>query len=124
VADILKTGEQWLAAKTKAWASTRVEYTRVEASTYIKATKGRSEFDVPDVSGAMLRVETHDFIVQTDDLVLDGIQVEPAPGDRIIEAERYIFEVSSPAPGLPHWRWSGAHRLRRRIHTKYVGEIE
>jgi hypothetical protein len=119
--DLLKTGEQWLAKMGKAHASIKIEYVRVEASVCVRATKGRSEFEVTDTSGQLLRVETHDFIVQTDDLVLDGFEAEPKPGDLITEGEG-IYEVSSPGPGLPHWRWAGLHRCRRRIHTKYVGQ--
>ncbi len=119
----LKTGERWLADMQKTWASETVQYARANAGSYMSATIGRSEFNVEDISGAMLRVETKDFIIFASDLVLNSTAVEPAHGDRITEGG-FVYEVSPPGPGINHWSWDGSHRNRYRIHTKLIGPEE
>ena len=127
--DLFKAAARWLSAKQKDHTSTLVTYSRVEASVEVRAVIGRSQWDVPDASGLLLRVESRDYLIETDDLELDGQIAEPKPGDRIVEpgggddGSDLIYEVSAPAPGLSHWQWDGPHRVRRRIHTKKIGAV-
>lgn len=122
MANLLKRGERWLADKQTKHATERVTYARSVASVEVPATIGRSEFQVEDVSGLMLNVETRDYIIPRCDLELDGTLVEPQPADRIIEGT-CIYEVSSPGPGIEVWKWDGEFKSRYRIHTKLVGEV-
>jgi hypothetical protein len=119
--NLLKRGERWLADKQTEHAAERVTYARSVASAEVSATIGRSDFPTEDVSGLVLNVQTRDYIIPRDELELDGIAIEPMPGDRITEGS-CIYEVSAPGPGIEVWKWDGEFRSRFRIHTKLVGE--
>lgn len=121
MANLLKRGERWLADKQTKLTSETVTYVVSVASVGVSATIGRSTFDVEDVNGLQISVETIDFIIPFDELVIDGLAYEPQPGNRV-EWDGRRYEVSSPGPGLPHWKWDGEFRSRYRIHTKFVGE--
>src|ERR1044072_7132797 len=115
--DLLAAGAAYLAQTRKAFAASLVTYARGDASAEIKATKGRSEFDVSDSQGFMRRVETTDFIVNTADLVVSEALTLPRAGDSITDADGAAYEVRAPGPGADHWRYTDAHRLELRIHT-------
>lgn len=116
---MLETGERWLADMQQRFAAQDVVYLRLLASVDVPATIGRSQFDVEDVQGGLLRVETRDYIIPADQLVLNDTPITPTAGDRIREAG-YTYEVSSPGPGIAVWQWDGQQRVRYRIHTKLV----
>lgn len=124
MADLLRTSDRWLADMQAAHVSQKVKYDRRGLSDVcVTATIGRSEFDVTDAAGSLLRVQMQDFIIRAELLVLDGNDVQPRPGDRITWGDD-IYEVSPPGPGLPHFEWAELSRIRYRIHTKKVGEVE
>jgi hypothetical protein len=121
--DMLKDGEQWLVGKQAASAAQVVVYSRASDSVSLPATIGRSQWEVPDTSGLLLRVESRDYVIETDLLLLNSSPIEPAVGDLITESG-FVYEVSPPGPGLAHWSWAGDHRTAYRIHTKLVGPEE
>jgi hypothetical protein len=126
MSDFLKTGAQFLADQQRNHCAAEIQYQRQASSITIKATKARSEFDVTDDTGVLTRAESRDFLIHRTDLEIDGDLTEPAVGDRIldpVEADEddAVYEVASPAPNTPPWGWADDHRIRYRIHTKYIG---
>ena len=123
MANLLKQGAAWLARTQARHAAEVVTYLRGEASVRVRATVGRSEFEVDDGAGTLTRSQTRDYLVPAGELVLDGAATEPQPGDRIVEGPLdagQAYEVRPP-PGVPAWRWSDDFRTTLRIHTRYVG---
>jgi hypothetical protein len=119
--DLLRKGSDWLERMQAKHASQEVVYCRASSSTAVPAILGKSEFDVDDGAGSLVRYESRDFLILKEDLKLDEIRIEPLPGDRIV-SECQQFEVMQ-IPGQPCWRWSDAYRRRFRIHTKFVGDL-
>jgi hypothetical protein len=122
--DRLKQGAEWLESQRRAHASTEVVYTRVSASATVPATIGRSTFQLDDGTGVITQVESRDYIVAVEDLVLDGEAIEPAPGDQIIEGDLddgVKYEVMAIG-GEGCWRWANHLRTAYRIHTKQAAD--
>jgi hypothetical protein len=68
------------------------------------------------------RIESRDFLILAEDLVLDGTVVLPVRGDRIRETQGgkvYVYEVVAPG-NEPCWRYSDPFRKTLRIHTKHI----
>jgi len=120
--NVLQQGEAWLSGQMKTHAGTAIAYRRdgsTDAS--ITARVGQTAFKYTDSSGATIRTITRDFIIDVDDLVLDGTRAEPRVGDEIIEDDtdglvRRTYMVTS-VNSEPAWKWSGQHRTSVRIHT-------
>ena len=120
--NLLRTGAAFLADRLSRHAAERVHYLRSAAVTEMPAVLGGSDFDVDQGDGSMLRVHAHDFVIRADQLLLDGIPVEPEEGDRIIVGTLgagEVYEVMG-IPGEPAWRYTDEHRYAYRIHTKHV----
>jgi len=123
VTNLLAQGMAFLHAQRAAHMSTDVVYVRGVDEITISAMLGQTEFEEIDSDGMVHRVTSRDFVVTAADLDLpDGDNV-PRRGDQIREtagAEVRTFEVL-PFGDNPLWRWSDAHRVAMRIHTKHVG---
>lgn len=122
--DLIDSGASWLAGVQKAHAAVTVAYHRGSESVAVDATRGSTEFEVNDDRGHMTRVESHDWMIDAVDLVLDGEQIEPDRGDTIrliLGGETHLYQVSAFAVGGVVWSWWDRGRRRYRIHTKYVG---
>ena len=123
MADLLQTGSDWLADQLQTHASRMITYRRGVDSAEVQATVGRTVFETDDGSGVIVTSEVRDYLIQTADLVLAWLQIEPAKGDRIEEVEgtvTYIYEVASVG-SEPCWRYSDPYRKLLRIHTRLVG---
>ncbi len=122
MADLLKTGSDWLEEQRKKHCSTTVTYRRGEDSVEVNATIGRGEFEVESDYGVIERTESRDFLILAADLVLGGVAAMPQRGDRIREADdgkTYVYEVMAPG-SEPVWRYSDPYRKTLRVHTKHV----
>ena len=120
--DLLQAGSDWLASQLKAHVSTEVVYQRGLEQVTVPATIGKTEFEVDDGSGAVLRIQSRDYLIHTGDLVLGGSQTVPQTGDRIHEhrgGDTFVYEVLSPGPE-PCWRYADPYRKVLRVHTKHV----
>jgi hypothetical protein len=123
--DLLAKGADMLAQSQRHYVSSKVAYTRGTSVSRIPATRGRTEVDVVDAAGMVLREDAWDFIIHVDDMKIDGIRTEPANGDRIIVSDtafpnrEYTFEVMGIAGGPP-FRFADEYRRQYRIHTKLV----
>lgn len=126
--DLLQRGSDWLEDQRTKHATKLVTYQRGVVgdgpSVQVQATIGRTTFDVDNGTGALLRVESRDYLVLTADLVLNGEQTPPKQGDTIRESMGQtvmVYEVMAPG-GAPHFRFSDPYRKTLRIHTKFVSQ--
>ena len=123
--DLLEQGAQWLNDQQREHTSRTVIYQRGELSVEVPATIGRTVHDVENTYGIIEKVETRDFIIRAQDLVLDGGPISPQRGDRVTEAvggTTLVYEVMSPgtSTGSSHYRFTDPYRLAFRIHTKHI----
>jgi hypothetical protein len=121
VADLLQKASAWLEDQRKRHLTQTVVYQRgvpPDNTVEVAATIGSTVFQIEDGAGALLRVESRDYLITAADLVFDDTPITPRRGDRILEGG-LIYEVSAPG-GEPEWRWSDSYRQTMRIHTKQV----
>jgi len=122
--NMLADANDWLTAQRHKHLTDAVTYQRGGASVQVQATVGRSQFDVHDGYGGTLRVESRDYLIRSEDLVLGGELILPISGDRIIETigtTEVTYEVTAIG-GEPCFRYSDPQRKTLRIHTKNIGE--
>jgi len=116
MADLLQRGMAWLEAKRTKFMTQTIVYQRGHDSVEVLATIGSTTFNIDDGGGALLRIESRDYLIRAADLKIGETPVLPKRGDRIREAN-YIYEVVGPGDE-PCWRWSDGYRQTLRIHTK------
>lgn len=122
--DLLASSASWLADRRKAHAASAVTYARGASDVEIVATRGRTDYPSEDMQGVIIESRAIDWIVNADDLVIGGLPVEPAAGDRIkliVGTKRRNYEVMQ-IPGQGAWRYCSEHRKSLRIHTRFIGE--
>lgn len=122
MADMLDRASAWLEEQRTKFLTRSVVYQRGEETAEVLATVGSTVFRVDDGAGALLRVESRDYLIATSHLLLGGSAVLPQRGDRIHEtdgSQTFVYEVSSPGDE-PCWRYSDVYRRTLRIHTKHV----
>lgn len=119
--DLLKTGSDWLGSMMKSHASQSVEYFRETGSVVVSATLGRTFYDDADDNGLTVKSHTTDFIIDSADLLLNSVEIEPTVGDliKVTRADRVdVFEVSRLAGSC--WQYSDTYAQRYRIHTRLI----
>ena len=122
MADLLEQGSAWLEEQRVQHMSQLVTYHRGADSVAVKATIGRTVFEVDDGTGILEKIEARDFLILAADLVLASQVTLPQRGDRIKETagdKVYVYEVLAPGKE-PHYRFSDLYRKTLRIHTKHV----
>ncbi|WP_428937773.1 hypothetical protein [Fontivita pretiosa] len=125
MADLLERASAWLEDQRNKFATRQVTYQRGEQSVSVAATIGKTLFELDDGGGAVLRVESRDYLIFAADLVLEDDPILPQRGDQIVEtqdARSFIYEVTGPGDE-PCWRYSDPYRRTLRIHTKQVDEV-
>lgn len=124
MADLLKTGSDWLCDQLKSHGSSEVVYTRGEDSVTVLAQRGKSEVERNDSTGLVVEIERRDYLILAADLVIDGSAIEPQRGDLIEDTgddgATRIFEVLPLIQGEPCWSWSDSYFKKRRIHAKQI----
>lgn len=105
----------------------RVTYLRVadSAAGYTFATVGSTAFRIETADGVLMHVETRDYIIAAEHLLLNNLPTIPALGDviqEVIDGVAQRFEVVGPG-GEPHYRYHDAARTVFRIHTKCIGPV-
>ena len=121
--NLLQTGSSWLADQMKTHASVDVVYERGVEQVPVKATIGKTEFELDDGSGVVVRIQSRDYLIPAADLQLSGSPTLPVAGDRIRETQgdkTFVYEVMAPG-NEPHYRYSDPFRKLLRIHSKHVG---
>lgn len=98
-----------------------IAYIRGAEEATLTAGRGRTTFENLNASGVLIRIESRDFLIATDELILAGEITLPVRGDKIRETdeagntcEYEILELN----GEPAWRYSDGYRLQLRVHTK------
>jgi hypothetical protein len=120
--DIIESGLGWLEDQRDIHRTDLVIYKRDAFSVGINATVGRTLFEVDKGRGILEKIESRDFLVLTQDLILDGNQTLPERGDVIRETRgtsTFVYEVMAPGKE-PHYRYSDPYRKTLRIHSKLV----
>lgn len=125
MANVLRNGMDWLAAKLKQHAGESVVYSRGADSVAVTATLGKTlmRLDSTQTGGSLMEWTDADFLIAAEDLILASVAVEPERGDKIRWTKggiTRVFEVLAPG-GEPCWRWSDEFQTVMRIHTKQVG---
>jgi hypothetical protein len=123
MANLLETGASWLADQLKAHASHSVTYIRGTEQVAVQATIGKTEFEIDDESGIIIRSQSRDFLIQAADLQLGSVESLPVAGDLIRDTQgsnTFVYEVMAPG-NEPPYRYSDPFRKLLRVHTKHVG---
>lgn len=116
---LLSDGMSWLGEKLATSESVSVTYTRGPSSTTINATLGSQLLRITDTNGrTRVQRPDQDFMFNATELVLNGVQVEPAEGDYVTKADGSRYDVRPPAPGEAAWRYCDPQHVRIRVHTK------
>lgn len=126
MADLLEQSSAWLEDQRVKHMTRQVVYQRGTDTVEAPATIGETVFEIDDGGGALLRIESRDYLIRAADLVLAGAPALPRRGDRIRETEGaqvFVYEVASPGDE-PFWRWSDPYRKTLRLHTKQVDTEE
>lgn len=119
---LMSRGMDFLNRTLNAAAGVDVTYSRAAASVTLTATVGRTVFRRNEQGGAAVEFGERDYLITAADLILSGVAVEPAEGDRITETINGVavtFRVV-PVLGEPAWRWSDPSRTAYRVHVKRV----
>jgi hypothetical protein len=121
--DLLATGAAWLAEKLLAHAAQEATYERGSEAIVLRATVGRREVITETSVGLFERHEQWEFVLRASDLVLGGVTVEPARGDRIKHVRSGVTQVYEvmPLAGEDAFRPSDPFGNLWRVHAKYVG---
>ncbi len=87
-------------------------------SVSIHATYGRTEYQIEDANGTRIEHTDADFIVRTDEIILNGTITVPVDGMEIVKAEDTdsTYKVL-PIPGGKCFSRDATETLTR-IHTK------
>ena len=120
--DLLEQSSSWLEDQRERFMSRSVIYQRGSDTVELPATVGRTIFSLDDGGGALLRVESRDYLIRTAHLILGATPQLPKRGDQIHEMQDgviYVYEVMAPGDE-PHFRYSDAYRRTLRIHTKQI----
>lgn len=125
MADMLNEGMAWLERQRQAHLTTTVSYHRGAQAVGLFATVGKTVFALDAGHGFRERVESRDYLVAAEDLVLGGAVTLPRRGDRIQEVvggTTFVYEVMAPGQE-PFYRFSDPYHRTLRIHTKLVRRI-
>lgn len=112
--DLLDKASVWLEDQRTRHLTRMFTYRRGAASIPVAATLGKTAFELDDGAGAVLRVESRDYLILAAELTI-GL---PEPGDQIID-QGVVYAVM-PFGNEPAWRYSDGYRRTLRIHTKQV----
>lgn len=94
----------------------------------IKATPGKTPYEVETQHAGLLRVETRDYLIAAEDYAaIDSESPLPKRGDCIEEmgpdGVLRSHEVAAPVDGESVYRWMDQTRTMLRVHTVRVNEL-
>ena len=76
--DLLRTGVEWLREQAGEHMASEITYRAPEVEVTLRATMGRTEYEVADDAGRTVQAHVVDFLVAAGDMTFD-----PAPGDTV-----------------------------------------
>jgi hypothetical protein len=118
----LQDGVALLASILKDYESVAVTYNRGQGSVSIAATRQMHQYEVVDAEGFGITMLSRDYIIQAADLILNGSEVTPRPGDRIVETIRSVsetFEVMAIGQ-MKEYEPLDTDGVMLKIHTKRI----
>ena len=120
--DLLEQGSAFLGDQRHRHLSHPVTYRRGNDEVTLQATVGQTVFEQADLSGLIQRIESRDFLLRAEDLVLGGQATTPRSGDQVRELQGtavHVYEVMAPG-NEPSFRYSDSFRRTVRVHTKHI----
>lgn len=120
MSDLLQTGAQFLNDRLETHVSQTAVLEREGSTTNpaVLVTLGETEFPRLSQDGLTTEDRTQDLLANVPQYTLDGVEVEPEPGDVLTIAGIGRFVVTAPGGNEPAWRYSDRHNTRYRIHTR------
>lgn len=114
---MMASGAAWFDQMRQQHLSITVDYLSVGALAAVecKATIVDGKWEMMDAAGQIVRMETRDFFINTEDLPGDPVRGDSISinDDGVVET----YEVSVPAGVQQAWRWADRRHKVRRIHT-------
>ena len=117
MANLLKAAQEWMDGQRRSHCTDTIAYTRGTDTVELAGTLGRSQHEIDDGNGALIRVDSVDWIFTSADLL--PTFNEPAVGDRITEATGEVWMVTTFGVD-PCWRYTDDFRHSLRVHTRRV----
>lgn len=91
----------------------------------VPAGLGHSELEIVNADGVVVTTwRPRDFLIVAAELVLNGVQITPAIGHRIVLTvgnATETYTVAHPDPQQAPWRYSDPFNVTLRIHTNRTG---
>lgn len=120
----LREGVDWLRCTMRRTAAELVVYTRGSGGTklQIPATFGQTEIEYDDGQGR-IHARQRDFIIDAEDLVVNGARVLPAAGDTVawFDADRGQTLTYEVMPiGDKHYEPADSFHRQWRIHARLI----
>jgi hypothetical protein len=117
VQDLIAKGEAWFEQQRRQHLAVTVEYRPIGAllPRTCRATLVVGRWESISSTGQVVRMETRDFFIHTDELPQD-----PKRGDKIAANEtgvERIYDVAIPEGAKSPWAWADRKQTTRRIHT-------
>lgn len=121
--DLIGNGMEWLSEQRRKHLAVDVYYCRGSSAVQLRATRGRSRFEVMGADGVSVSIETDDFIINVVDLEIDGQPVTPEASDFIVvgELDNGLQYHVRARPGLPTHRYTDQFRNSFRVFTMCTG---
>jgi hypothetical protein len=114
MANILKTGSDWLAQRLEDTCASPIVVSLSTGDVTVDAVYARTVDEDFDGQGTRTLSRAVDFVVSE-----EALPVPPDKGD-YITADGVRYEVTEFGQDANGWRWTDSHRNSRRIHTREV----
>lgn len=87
----------------------------------LTGTQGKKLWKIQEQGRPVVMVRSVDFLIDVEDLVIDGTPAEPAEFDtiaRVIGSKTYTYRVLDLGKTIPFFSYADTGQTRYRIHTK------
>jgi len=118
----MEWANNWHAEFRKEQASRMVTYRRGSDTVDVAASIGRTEHQFIDEHGIVRIWQSRDYLILTEDLIIGGIQVEPAAGDVIEDTDINGDPINYKVMPMDEEasRYSDKYGKRLRVYTKRI----
>lgn len=124
MANLLRSGTEWLGSVFGTHVSETLEYRRANGPVAtLRLTPGATDAENVQDASITLMERNHDYLTTVADFeAAFGVGERPRLGDEILHGER-VMRVS-PIGSSPCWRYCDTHANRLRIHTQHYSGRE
>ena len=119
--NMLDTAMGWLDTTLKTSSGDTIVYQRGSSTVSITAVVGKTDGERMDSGGSAYSFTSTDFIIEAEDLVLDGEIILPQRGDRIVYGGG-VYTVLANSSGEKPYANSTPDGSTLRIYAKLTGE--